>query len=445
MSDTELSKTVYKLLLIRGHAQRDKGAVFTSLAHLLNEDYLSRCYFSLNRNKAIGIDNISWKGYGEDLTENIKNLVTKLKRKKFKPQPAKRVYIPKGDGKFRPLGISSIENKIVERGIADILSSIYEEDFIENSFGFRPKRSAHDALKKVNSLIMFQPVSYIVEADIKGFFDNVSHKLLMDFIRIRISDSSLLLLIEKFLKAGYVDDGLLIRSDVGTPQGSILSPILANIFLHYVLDDWFENVVKKNVGGFCELVRYADDFVVLVRYHVDAVRIERALYNRFNKYELTLHPDKSKRFSFGRFELKKSKEANRKAYTFDFLGLTHYCKINHKGMFSVGRKTSKKKFRTKNKDMNNWLRKVRNTSQTYEWWKILNSKLRGHYQYYGVTGNYKSIYMFYLNTKKMVFKWLNRQSQKRRMNWAEFTSYLEHYPLEKPKIKHNFYYTCNLS
>ena len=428
-----------KLSLITGHAQRDHSFKFTSLAHLLDVEYLRDCYQSLNRNRAVGIDNISWEEYGAELDKNLEQLVSRLKRKKYKPQPARRVYIPKNEKETRPLGISALENKIVERGITWILESIYEQDFLDCSYGFRPKRNCHQALKKLNDLIMSQPVNHIVEADIKGFFDNVDHDKLMDFIRIRIADTTLLDLIGKFLKAGYIDNGQLVRSDKGTPQGSILSPMLANIFLHYVLDEWFETIVKKHVKGYCELVRYADDFVCVVRYAEDAERIERALKNRFNRFGLEIHPTKSRRLTFGRFERENAKAQNRKPNTFDFLGFTHYCDISRAGNFKLGRKTSRKKFAAKCRDMNNWLRAIRNLVKMKDWWKILAAKMRGHFQYYGVSENSASIAKFYRLTIKMVLKWLNRRSQKRKMNWANFTKYLEHYPLPKPKIVHKFY------
>ena len=237
MPYTEMGKTWQALPLISGHAQRDHDLQFTSLAHLLDVEYLRDCYQSLKRNKAVGIDNVSWEEYGRNLEENLPGLVSRLKRKTYKPIPARRVYIPKSKTEKRPLGISALENKIVERGITWILEAIYEQDFLNCSYGFRPDRNAHQALKEINDLIMFQPVNHLVEADIKGFFDNVSHELLMDFIRLRVKDTTLLELIEKFLNAGYIDEGVLVRSDKGTPQGSILSPILANVFLHYVLDD----------------------------------------------------------------------------------------------------------------------------------------------------------------------------------------------------------------
>jgi len=439
MPYTDVGKTWQKLFLIIGHARRDRNFQFTSLAHLLDVEFLRDCYKSLNRNKAVGIDKVSWEDYGKKLDENLELLVSRLKRKKYKPIPARRVYIPKDETEKRPLGIPALESKIVERGITWILESIYEQDFLNCSYGFRPKRNSHQALKSINELIMFQPVNHIVEADIKGFFDNVPHAKLLEFIRIRMNDTTMLNLIEKFLKAGYVDDGVLVKPDAGTPQGSILSPLLANIFLHYVLDTWFETTVKSHVKGFCELVRYADDFICVVRYADDAKRLERGLKNRFNKYGLEIHPTKSRNMSFGRLERRNAVEQNRRANTFDFLGFTHYCDVSLKGNFKIGRKTSRKKFNAKCKEMNAWLKAIRNQVKTKEWWKTLIQKLRGHFQYYGVSGNYNGIFMFCRATMKMVRKWMNRRSQKRKMSWDSFNKYLKHYPLPKPRIVHNLY------
>jgi RNA-directed DNA polymerase len=439
MPHTETGKTWMKLSLISEHAERDPLFRFTSLAHLLDKEFLKDCYNSLNRNKAVGVDEVSWEDYGKNLDENLDSLVSRLKSKKYKPVPAKRVYIPKSETEKRPLGISALENKVVESGVTRILGSIYEQDFLDCSYGFRPKRSCHQALKTLNDLITFRPVSHVVEADIKGFFDNMSHEELMEFLRIRIADTTLLTLINKFLKTGYIDERLLIRTEQGTPQGSILSPMLANVFLHYVLDTWFNSVVKNHVGGFCEIVRYADDFVSVVQNAEDAVRIERALKSRFGRYGLEIHPTKSRNISFGRYERQNAERQNRRPNTFDYLGFTHFCDLSRRGKFKIGRRTSRKKFAAKCKAMNDWLGEIRNKVETKEWWKILKAKVRGHIQYYGVSENYASIAKFYNVTVQLTYKWLNRRSQKKKMNWEKFTHYLECYPLPKPKMVHNFY------
>lgn len=439
MSDTELNKTLEKLSSLSFCAQRDPAFKFMSLAHHLNAEFLKDCYYHLARNKAVGVDSVSWTEYEEGLDIKLDILVSKLKRKTYKPLPSKRVYIPKGNGDVRPLGISAIENKIVESGIARILGCIYEVDFLGFSYGFRPNKNAHQALKVIGDSINGKPVNHVVEADIKGFFDNVEHDLLLDFLRIRITDSSLLFLIERFLEAGYVDGGHLVKTEKGTPQGSILSPMLANIFLHYVLDKWFNDIVLNHVSGYAELVRYADDFICLVQSKRDADRILTALQNRFGKYKLQLHPDKTSVFSFGRYEKQNAQRDKRKANTFDFLGLTHYCDVTRKGHFKVGRKTSSKKFRAKAKELNLWLKAIRNQVLTKDWWKILGSKLRGHYEYYGVSENYRSIDKFYKLAIKLAKKWMNRRSQKRAMNWEKMGNYLLLYPLPKPRIRHNFY------
>jgi len=440
MPDTELvNHTRKKLSLISQKARENPDLRFTSLAHLLNEEFLRGCYFKLGRDRASGIDGVSWKEYGERLDDNLRDLVTRLKAKRYKPLPARRVYIPKGEHDRRPLGLPALEDKIVQGGIAKILEAIYEADFLDCSYGFRPKRSCHQAINAVDKTIMTKPVNHIIEADIKGFFDNVSHDWLMEFLGIRIADSSLLLLISRFLKAGYVDAGMLVRTDSGTPQGGNLSPMLSNVFLHYVLDLWFEHDVKSHVRGECYMVRYADDFICMAQYVDDARRIEEVLRKRFAKFGLELHPEKTRILSFGRYEQENARKQGRKPHTFDFLGFTHYCGRSRKGRFMVCRCTSHKKFRMKCKEMNNWLRKIRNLKKVKEWWPTLRAKLRGHFQYYGVSGNMPALKRFYGNTLRMAFKWLNRRSQRRSFSWARFRKYLEHYALPLPHITHNLY------
>ena len=431
--------TLTKLALISRRAREDSTFQFTSLAHLLNAEFLRGCYRSLGKEKACGIDGRSWHDYGEDLDANLTNLVERLKAKKYKPLPAKRVYIPKNDKETRPLGLPAIEDKIVQKGIARILEAIYEADFMNCSYGFRPKRSCHQALKVVNDTIMFKPVSYVIEADIKGFFDHVSHDWMMKFLQVRIRDSSLLLLIRRFLKAGYMDSGMLVRTDEGTPQGGNLSPMLANIFLHYVLDLWFVKRVQSRVCGKCYLVRYADDFICMVQNQQSAREIERMLRERFAKFGLTLHPEKTRTISFGRFERQNARRDSRKANTFDFLGFTHFCGLSRKGTFLLGRKTSGKKFRKACTQINNWLRQIRSVMRIKDLWPLLAAKLRGHYNYYGVSGNSRMIVRFGYVTIRAVIKWLNRRSQRRSFTWKQLNAYLVHYPLARPRIVHNFY------
>jgi len=431
--------TPTKLALITRRAREDSKFQFTSLAHLLNVEFLRGCYWRLGKEKASGIDGKSWHDYGEHLDENLVNLVERLKARKYKPLPAKRVYIPKNDKETRPLGLPAIEDKIVQKGIARILEAIYEVDFVDCSYGFRPKRSCHQALKAVNDTVMSKPVSYIIEADIKGFFDHVSHDWMMKFLQVRIRDSSLLLLIRRFLKAGYMESGLLVRTDEGTPQGGNLSPMLANIFLHYVLDLWFVKRVKPRVAGKCYLVRYADDFVCMVQYRQSADEIERMLRERFAKFGLSLHPEKTRTISFGRYERQNARRQGRRSNTFDFLGFTHFCGHSRKGTFLLGRKTSRSKFRKACKEMNDWLRRIRNVMRIEEIWPILASKLRGHYNYYGVSGNSRMIVRFGYVTIRAVMKWLNRRSQCRSFTWKKFSAYMVHYSLPRPRIVYNIY------
>ena len=433
------NSTQTKLALISERARKEPKLQYTSLAHLLNERFLKDCYYSLGRDRASGIDGVSWEGYGKQLDENLNSLVARMKAKRYKPQPAKRVYIPKNEHEKRPLGLPALEDKIVQKGISRILEAIYEADFLNCSYGFRPNKNCHQAINAVDKTIMTKPISYVIEADIKGYFDNVSHKWMMEFLQVRIKDPSFLLLIRRFLKAGYIEAGQIVVTEHGTPQGGNLSPVLSNIFLHYVLDLWFEKKVKPLTRGACCLVRYADDFICMVKNKDNAQRIEQALRGRFTKFSLKLHPEKTRTISFGRYERENAKRQNRRTNTFDFLGFTHYCDTSRKGKFIVGRKTSRKKFRMKCKEMSDWLRKIRNYKKAKEWWPILQAKLRGHYQYYGISGNMRSLRRFYLQTLRMAYKWLNRRGQRRSFRWKGFERYLEHYPLPEPRIVHNLY------
>lgn len=437
--DTEMEHTTRStLVLIAQRAREEPQCQFTSLAHVLDEGFLKACYFTLGRDRASGIDGVTWKEYGKNLDENLWGLVARMKAKRYKPQPARRVYIPKDDHAVRPLGLPSLEDKIVQKGMATILEAIYEADFLDCSYGFRPGRSCHQAINAVDNTIMMKPINHIVDADIKGFFDTVSHEWLLKFLSVRIKDPSFLLLVRRFLKAGYVESGMLVATERGTPQGGNLSPILSNVYLHYVLDLWFETTLKPQVQGQCSLVRYADDFICLVQKVEDARYIEQALQERFAACDLELHPEKTVVLSFGRYERENAQRQHRKAHTFDFLGFTHYCGKSRKGKFIVGRKTSRTKFRRTCRELNAWLKAVRNAVKTKEWWPIFAAKLRGHYQYYGVSGNMASLRRYYAVGLRLALKWLNRRSQRKRFYWKGFIEYLTRYPLPKPRI------TCNL-
>jgi len=431
--------TRIKLALLSQRARQEPHWVFTSLAHLLNVEFLRECYRSLGKEKAGGIDGRSWQEYGEQLDANLADLVARLKAKRYQPLPAQRVYIPKNEHEKRPLGLPALEDKIVQKGIARILEAIYEADFCDCSYGFRPQRSCHQALKAVDEAIMGKSVNYVIEADIKGFFDHVSHDGMMQFLQVRVRDSSLLLLVRRFLTAGYMESGPWHPTDEGTPQGGNLSPLLANIFLHYVLDLWFERKVKPTVGGTCELVRYADDFVCLVQHRQDAEELEKLLRERFAKFGLTLHPEKTRTISFGRSERENARREGRRPNTFDFLGFTHYAGRSRKGTFLLGRKTNRKKFRKACHEIVTWLKQVRNERSLYEIWVELAAKLQGHYCYYGVSGNYRMIQKFGYVVIRAVQKWLNRRSQRKSFTWKRLNDYLKHYPLPRPRIVYRMY------
>jgi group II intron reverse transcriptase/maturase len=428
-----------KLNLISEIAKRDSESCNNNLAYLLSAKNLEECFGLLNKGKAAGVDGVNLKDYEVNLKSNLDILVTRMKNQAYKPQPVRRTFIPKADGKLRPLGIPSIEDKIVQKGIARILNAIYENDFLDFSYGFRPNRSCHHALEKLDKVIGSQPINHIIDADIKGFFDNVDHAWLMKFLEVRIGDPNFLRLIKRFLKNGYMEEGIVYDTEMGTPQGGIISPILANIYLHYVLDLWIEKAVKPNCRGVVEVIRYADDFVICIQYKDDAEKILRALKDRLKKFNLELAEEKTRLVEFGRFAKQNANVKGQSPATFNFLGLTHFIDKTRKGKFKLGRKTDRKKLKTKLVAMNTWLKSIRNLVILKEIWKTLKAKLRGHYQYYGVSGNYKSISQFYFLTLKMVYKWINRRSQKKSFNWETFTNYIKRYELPRPRICHNFY------
>jgi group II intron reverse transcriptase/maturase len=428
-----------KLNLISESVKREETYRLTTLAHLLNEESLKECFGYLKKGKASGTDNVSAEEYARDLDINVKRLVSKMKAQSYKPQPVRRAYIAKANGKMRSLGIPAVEDKIVQRGIARILEAIYEVDFLDFSYGFRPHRSCHHALKRLNEIVMTKPINHVIDADIKGFFDHVDHEWLMKFLGVRINDPNFLRLIRRFLKNGYMEDGRLHATNEGTPQGGVVSPILANVYLHYALDLWMEKVVKPRARGVVEIVRYSDDFVICVQYKDDATKILQALKERLAKFKLELAEDKTRVIEFGRFAKQNAESRNQRVQTFNFLGFTHFIDKSRKGFFKLGRKTDSKKMRMKLKEMNLWLKAVRNLFPIADLWKLLKAKLRGHFQYYGVSGNFRALRQFENQVRRLALKWLNRRSQKKSFNWSTFIVYLKRHPLPQAKIHHNFY------
>ena len=429
-----------KLQRIAEKARRDSGCRFTSLFHLMNVEMLRECFSRMRKDAAAGIDKVTKEEYGENLEENLTVLVGKLHRMAYIPQPVRRVYIPKaGSNKKRPLGIPAIEDKLVQAGLTRILTEIYEQDFIDDSYGFRPGRSCHDALRALSDEVEGGRIHYIVDADIKGFFDNVEHEWLMQFLGHRIADKRVLRYVKRFLKAGIMEDGAVSASDKGTPQGGLISPILANIYLHYSLDLWFTQVFQKTSHGHSRIIRYADDFVVCFQCEADATRFRRELDDRLARFGLEISPEKTKIIKFGPLAEVKAKRGGGKAATFDFLGFTHYCSRSRNGSkFRMKRVTSRKKFAAKIRMFKDWL-KANRILPTRELMEKVVSKLQGHYAYYGVTDNSRGIRRFDHEIRRLLFKWLNRRGKRGCMSWEKLNLFLKKYPLPRSRIRVNLF------
>jgi len=424
-----------KLRRIAEKARKEPQFKFSSLYHLMNEELLRECFKKQRNNAASGIDKVTKGKYAENLDVNLSELIESLHQMSYIPQPVRRTYIPKpGSNKQRPLGIPVVEDKLVQAGLVRILEAVYEQDFIGDSYGFRPERSCHDALRALSDTVENKPVNHIFEADIKGFFDHVNQEWLMKFLAHRISDKRIQRMVKRFLKAGVNEDGETKISDEGTPQGGVISPLLANIYLHYALNLWFEKVFQKSCTGTARLIRYADDFVVCFQNKADAERFRVEISTRLGKFGLELEPTKTRVVEFGRFAVQNAKRKGERAGTFDFLGFTHYCGTRKDGKgFRMKRITSRKKFTAKLKAFKAWLKKAR-TMKTRELWDTAKAKLRGHYSYYGVTDNSPGINRFGYEVKKLLFKWLNRRGKRGSINWQKFEEMLKLFPLPAPRI-----------
>jgi len=423
-----------KLTKIAQHSNKDRNAEFKWLIQLYSKENLVSCFLTLEGRKATGIDKITKVEYEQDLYRNIENLVNKMKRMSYRPKPVKEVLIPKegSKGKMRPLGISVIEDKMVQKLTALILEAIYEPIFMDCSYGFRPKRNCHMAIKDLKNYLFQNNCKIIIDVDLKNYFGTIDHKILMEFLELKIKDKIFLRYIVRMLKAGVLSDGEFRMTEEGSPQGNIASPVLANIFAHYVIDEWFEQVVKKHVQGKTKMFRYADDIVVCCENENDATRIQKAMKNRLNKYNLQMNMEKTKLVRF-------DKSDKRKQETFDFLGFTFYLGISKRGYTIPKVKTSGKRMRSKLKRVNLWCKKMRDRMKMKELWLRFTSKLRGHIQYYAVSFNLERVYKFLYYATRLFYKWMNRRSQKRSFNWEKFKRFMKIYPLPKVEVKHSLY------
>ncbi len=427
------------LTRIGDKASSDPKTRFTSIYHFVKDvDHLRACYRRTKKGKAPGVDGVTKEEYGKNLESNLENLTGRLERMGYRPQPALRHYIPKpGTNKKRPLGLPCFEDKLVGIGLARVLEPIYEADFLDCSYGYRPGRTQHQALSELGCTIQQKKMSWVAEVDIRGFFDHLNHEWLFKFLDVRIGDQRIIRLIKRFLKSGVMEDGLEKASEEGTPQGSSLSALLSNIYLHYALDLWFEKRFKTGCKGEAYLFRFADDFVACFQYKSDAEEFLRQVEIRLAKFHLEVEPTKTKLIAFGRFAYDNAKRQGKKPDSFDFLGFTHSCGKTRKGYFTVKRHTASKKFRAKLQEFTDWLKKARSVMKTGSILRLAKLKLKGHLQYYAITDNGVMCNNYRYQFMKLLFIWLNRRSQRRSYTWESFFSALNWVGWPSVRILHN--------
>jgi RNA-directed DNA polymerase len=411
----------------------DKARVFTTLAHLIDVELLREAFGELRRDAAPGIDGQTAAEYAEDLDVRLGDLHDRLRRQQYRATPGRRVWISKEDGSARPLAIPILEDKIVQKAVALLLTPIYEQDFYEFSYGFRPERGAHDALHALREQSMELEGVWLVDADVRGFFDSVNHGQLQQILRQRVNDGGIVRLVGKWLKAGLLEGDRLTHPETGTPQGGVISPLLANIYLHTVLDEWFVEQVQPRLRGRSFLIRFADDFVVGCEFEDDARRVLEVLAKRLAKYGLSLHPDKTRLVQFRRPPRGKTEaEGNG---TFDFLGFTHYWTRSRRGFWVIKRRTARKRLQRSMRAISQWCRRNRHESMTLQC-KKLGQKLRGHYGYYGIVGNFQALVVIYEHTRQAWRKWLSRRSWKSYVSWEKFLELEKVFVLPTPRIVH---------
>ena len=407
---------------------------FTSLAHLINKETIIECHKTMEKNKATGIDQMTKTKYEENLQQNVEDLIKRMKRQAYKPQTVRRVYIPKpGTEKKRPIGIPAYEDKLVQGALAKILNAIYEQDFLECSFGFRPGRGCHDALKVLNTVLSKKEINYVVDTDIKGFFDNVNHEWLIKFLQHRITDPNIIRIIIRFLKAGIMEAGIKYDTPQGTPQGGVCSPILGNIYLHYVIDLWFEKRIRKNCRGEAYMIRYADDSIFCFQYEEDAIEFYQHLKERLGKFNLEVAEEKTKTINLNKEEDDENNSDDDKTNnSFDFLGFTHYVGLDRNGRKRIKRKTSKQKYKNSLLKVKGWVKANRHMP-TKDFMKRIKIKLQGYCNYYCITDNHHAVSNYIDEVKRILYKWLNRRSQRKSFNWSKFNLFLNKYPLPRAR------------
>ncbi len=413
-------------------AKQSPQMAFTALNHYLDRDWLCEAFHRTRKDGAVGVDGQTWAEYAENLEGNLQSLLDRAKSGTYRAPPVRRVHIPKGTGnETRPIGIPTLEDKVLQRAVVMVLEAIYEQDFCDCSYGFRPGRSAHKALENLWTQTMQTGGGWILEVDIRKFFDTLDHGHLRAFLQRRVRDGVLLRLIGKWLNAGVLEDGCVSYPKSGSPQGGVVSPILANVFLHYVLDEWFAREVQPRLKGRAFLIRYADDFVIGFTHEEDARRVMEVLPKRFGKYGLTIHPEKTKLVPFRRPSYSSSPKGGPggdRPGTFDLLGFTHYWSRSRKGNWVVKRKTAASRFTRALRTIAQWCRNNRHRpiDQQHE---ILSQKLRGHYAYYGITGNSVALNRFREEVRRVWRKWLVRRKRGNRPPWSWFTRLQERYHL----------------
>lgn len=436
MSTDDLVST--KMEQIALNATRLPDVSFTSLAYHIDLKWLYEAFKETRKDGAVGIDDVTAEDYEKELKVNLKSLLDRMKSGRYRAPPVKRVYIPKsGSKEKRPLGIPTFEDKIAQKAVKWVIEPVYEQDFYDCSYGFRPNRSQHQALKVLWNGLMKMGGGWIIDLDIRKFFDSIEWNMLRGVMERRVRDGVLIRLIGKWMNAGIMEEGKLWYTDKGTPQGGVISPLLANIFLHEVLDGWLHETVFTLMKGKAFEIRFADDVVICFKNKEDAERVLKVLPKRLAKYGLEMHPEKTKLVRFTKPQNDDDYKSGKRKGIFNFLGFTHFWKKSRKGKPTVGRKTMKQKLSIKLQAINEWCKQNRHNKMKDQH-KTLNKKLRGHYNYYGINGNFNSIAGYFTNVERIWRKWLERRSRKRNLNWGKMKKILQRYPLLPPRIVHSY-------